>query len=197
MQQCQQQIQQKDETIRELQQTVAARERKIQQLEQQERSTNPQRQRLLVTTERPPSAATNKVSAQGGSGNKPPATKLPAVAPTVKWEVGSRAPEKMSAGTAVVDQNTAYFNPSSSDHVYAFQLTSTKAPWSSLPSTPHTMFSLAKHLGPLFLLASATLSETEQHVGRFCAACLVSTDGSNKVSDDGEAKHCVWSAWQR
>ena len=183
LQQCQQQIQQKDETIRELQQTVAARERKIQQLEQQERSTNPQRQRLLVTTERPPSAATNKMSAtaQSGSGNKPPATKIPAAAPTLKWEVGSRAPEKMAAGTAVVHQNTAYFNPSSSDHVYAFQLTSAKAPWSSLPSTPHTMFSLA------------VISDLVTTVGGYKAGSTEATNVLLSLTESGRRKKKEWA----
>ena len=120
--------QQKDRTISDLQQTISAHERKIQQLEQQERASGGQPRQLPVTADTPQAATASAVEKD--------ITKL-------RWREGKKAPEKMIRGAAVVHGNTAYFNPDFSHKIYAYQIVSGEEQWSRLPDSPLKAFSLA------------------------------------------------------
>ena len=125
LQEYEQSLEQKDRTISDLQQTISAHKRKIQQLEQQARAGSGQ---LPVTAD--------TLQAATASAAEKDITKL-------KWREGKKAPEKMTRGAAVVHGNTAYFNPDNSHNVYSYQIVSGAEQWSRLPDNPYETFSLA------------------------------------------------------
>ena len=127
MAQFQQSMEQKDRTIRDLQQTISAHERNIQQPEQQVRASSGQPQQLPVTAEIAQATATAA---------EKDITKF-------RWKEGKRAPEGMERGTAVVDRRTVYINPGGSHKVYSCQMTSQGLLWSTLRDSRYIWFSLA------------------------------------------------------
>ena len=127
MAQFQQSLQQKDRTISDLRQTVSAHERKIQLLEQQDKHAN---------SPLPQPSPAAKV---------PQAAVVPAVQRNItqlRWEEGKRAPETMYRGAAVVDGNTVYINPYSSNEVYSCRVISWGQKWSTLARHRYRDFSL-------------------------------------------------------
>ena len=127
MAQFQQSMEQKDRTIRDLQQTISTHERNIQPLEQQVRASSSQPQQLPVTAEIAQATATAA---------EKDITKL-------WWKEGKRAPEGMDRGAALVDGNTVYINSGGSHKVYSCQMTSEGLLRSTLPESRYVYFSLA------------------------------------------------------
>ena len=107
--------QQNYKTITDLQQTISAHERKIQQLEQQDRH-QPQQQ-PVITAQRDICEMT--------------------------WREGKIAPDKMCRGAAVVQGNTAYFRSFRSRMVYSYQNILGHEQWSQLPENSNESFGLA------------------------------------------------------
>ena len=128
LQEYEQSLEQKDRTISDLQETISAHEKKIQQLEQQERATGGQPRQLPVTADTPQAATVSAVEKDIAK---------------LKWREGKKAPEKMTRGVAVAHGNTAYFNPDNSHKVYSYQIMSGEEQWSRLPDSPYETFSLA------------------------------------------------------
>ena len=125
--QFQQSLHQKDRTIGDLRQTISAHERKIQQLEQQDKH---------VGSRLPQPSAAAKM---------PQAAVVPAVQRNItqlRWEEGKRAPERMLTGATVVEGNTVYINPYSSNVVYSCHVISGDQQWSTLPRHQYRDFSL-------------------------------------------------------
>ena len=118
----QQSLQQKDKTITDLQQTILAPERKIQQLERQDTASRHQPQLQPVTTT--VAAAQKDIS-------------------KMTWREGKNAPEKMTRGAAVVHGNTAYFRPADSTKVYSYHNIHGQEQWSKMPDNPNGSFGLA------------------------------------------------------
>ena len=114
----QQSLQQKDKTT-DLQQTISAHERKIQQLEQQDTAS-----RQVTTPHTTVAAAQKDIS-------------------KMTWREGKNAPEKMYRGAAVVHGNTAYFTPAGSTKVYSYQNIHRQEQWSQLPDNHNRAFGLA------------------------------------------------------
>ena len=106
----QQSLQQKDKT--DLQQTISAHERKIQQ--QGTVSRDQPQQKLVTTTQTTMATAQTDIN-------------------TMIWRKGKDAPGRMVRGAAVVDGNTAYFRPRFSHKVYSYQNILGKEQWSQLP----------------------------------------------------------------
>ena len=127
MAQFQQSMEQKDKTIRYLEQTISAHKRNIQQLEQQVRASSGQPQQLPVTAEMPQATATAA---------EKDITKL-------RWKEGKGTPERMWRGAAVVDGNTVYINSGDSHKVYSCQMTSEGLLWFTLPDSHYKSLSLA------------------------------------------------------
>ena len=127
MAQFQQSLQQKDRTIGDLRQTISAHERKIQQLEQQDKH------------------ADSRLSQPLAAAKVPQAAVVPAVQRNItrlRWEEGKRAPEAMYRGVAVVEGNTVYISPYSSQEVYSCNVISGDQQWSTLPGHRYWGFSL-------------------------------------------------------
>ena len=127
VEQLQQNLQQKDRTISDLRQTISAHERKLQQLEQQDKHAGGQHLQ--------PSAAA-KV---------PQAAVVPAVQRNItrlRWEEGKRAPQTLSRGSALVDGNIVHFSPYGSREVYSCHVISGEQQWSTLARNPYCCFSL-------------------------------------------------------
>ena len=137
VQQYQEQVQQKDNTISDLQRIVATYERRIQHLEKEGSRCTPPHQHLSLGG---PAASKTVTSAAVHNSAEARMTSHPS---TLKWKLGNRAPEGMAAGTAVVHGNTAFFNPSGSNRIYSFQVTSGKGQWASFANSQYTGFSLA------------------------------------------------------
>ena len=125
----QQNLLQRDKVVRD------PKDRRIQQLEQQEASS-----RVASGASTQPTG--KKDGGKGGEG----------VHPTggvrsihLRWRKSWRAPEKMRSGAAVVDGRVAYFNgwvnPWESSTVHAYD--SPTQQWSTLPECPQVNFSLA------------------------------------------------------
>ena len=106
----QQNLQQKDNT--DLQQTISAHERKIQQ--QGTVSRDQPQQKLVTTTQTTMATAQTDIN-------------------TMIWRKGKDAPERMVRGAAVVDVNTAYFRRLDSYKLYSYQNILGKEQWSQLP----------------------------------------------------------------
>ena len=125
--QFQQSLEQKDQTIGDLRQTISAHERKIQQLEQQDKHAG---------SPLPQPSAMAKV---------PQTAVVPAVQRNItqlRWEEGKRAPEIVDRGAAVVEGNTVYISPDNSTQVYSCHVVSRDQQWSTLPRHPYCNFSL-------------------------------------------------------
>ena len=58
----------------------------------------------------------------------------------MRWQIESKAPEKMYRGSAAADANIAYFNGEDSTTVYSYDLDTRE--WCQLPDAPHTEFTL-------------------------------------------------------
>ena len=58
----------------------------------------------------------------------------------MRWQIASKAPEKMCRGSAASDSNMAYFNGYDSTTVHSYD--SNTQEWHQLPVTPHTRFTL-------------------------------------------------------
>ena len=124
----QQTLQQKDSTISDLQQAITVHKRKIQQLEQKERADGDRPQQLPVAADTPQAATASAALTD--------LTRM-------RWTERKMAPVRMSRGTAVVEGNTAYFNPNNSHTVYSYQIIPGEEHWSTLPSNPYDTFTLA------------------------------------------------------
>ena len=120
----------KNETIDELERTVSANVRKIQQLQLQVEASNSRSQQLPHAAGIPQAASVTALAAQLNI------TKL-------RWEEVIKAPEKMWRGAAVADATTAYFNPRGSHKLYSCLINSNELNWSSLPNNPYCNSSLA------------------------------------------------------
>ena len=120
----QQSLQQNHKTITDLQQTITAHERKIQQLEQQDTGDQPGEESVTI----PQSTVAAAEEEDGGK---------------VKWRKGTDAPQIMWRGAAVVHGNTAYFTPYDSNKVYSYQNIIANEQWSQLPDNPTVNFGLA------------------------------------------------------
>ena len=106
-----------DKQIHDLEQLLAAKDRKIRELQQQ-------------TIDQP----TAKLQVRGQSARKGPLC--------LHWRKCGRAPGRMLKPSCVVDGNMAYFfNHYDSKDVYSYD--SQKQMWSSLPQSPHSSCSLA------------------------------------------------------
>lgn len=117
VQQYHQPMQQRDRTINSIHQTVAVCEGRIQQLEKQESGHSLQyQQQILAGIGGGPTAAKTLAPAAVSIDTS---TGMPVPPPNLKWQLGSRAPEKMAAGTAVVHDN----NPSGSIKVQQIKTT--------------------------------------------------------------------------
>ena len=103
-------------TIRDLQQSLVAKDYKIKELKQQ--------------TYHQPAA---ELQDRGQSAKKGPLR--------LHWSKCGRVPCKSYMPSVVVDGNTAYFNPCGLKDVYSYD--SEKQTWSSLPQCPHRLSSLA------------------------------------------------------
>ena len=117
----QQSQQQNEKTIADFQQTISdsARERKIQQPEQQDTASNHQSQQQPVTTPHTTVAAAPKDISD------------------MTWRERKNAPEKMCRGAAVVHENTAYFRSADSKKIYSYQNIHGQEQWSELPDNPN------------------------------------------------------------
>ena len=114
----QQSLQQKDKTITDLQQTISAHERKM---EQQDTASRQQSQQQPV---RKTVAAVQKNISK------------------MTWREGKNAPEKMFRGAAAVHRNTAYFRPANSNKVYSYQNIHGQEQWFQLPYNPNEDYGL-------------------------------------------------------
>ena len=123
MAEFQESLQQKDNTITELQRTISEHKRKIQQLEQGDTASRdtPPPQEPVDT----------------------PHTTVAAAQKEMRSREGKNAPEAMRRGAAVVHENTAYFNPTFSQKVYSYQSILGKEEWSQLPDNPNCLIGLA------------------------------------------------------
>ena len=122
-----QQSLQQDRTIDDLRQTISAHERKIQQLEQQDKH------------------AGSRLPQPSAAANVPQAAVVPAVQrniPQLRWEEGNRVPWRMSRGVAVVEDNTVYVSSSGSNEIYCCRVISGDQQWSPLPRNRYWSFSL-------------------------------------------------------
>ena len=119
MSEFQQSLQQKYKTITHLQQTISAHERKIQQLEQQDKASRHQPQQQPVTTPHTTVEAAQKDISK------------------MTWREGKNAPEKMARGTAIVHGNTVYLKPAASTKVYSYQNIHGQEQCSQLPENPN------------------------------------------------------------
>ena len=116
MSEFQQSLQQ---SIADFQQTISARERKIQQPEQQDTASRHQSQQQPVTTPHTTVAAAPKDISD------------------MTWRERKNAPEKMCRGAAVVHENTAYFRSADSKKIYSYQNIHGQEQWSELPDNPN------------------------------------------------------------
>ena len=131
VEECQQSLQHKDKIISDLQQTISPheRERKIQQLKQQDIASSIQPQQLPVTAEKTQTATAVSVAQKDIS--------------KMTWREGKKAAVRMSRGAAVVYGNTAYFTPFNSGRVYSYQNILGNEQWSRLPDNPNHNSSIA------------------------------------------------------
>ena len=125
IQQLRQQLQSSEQVIAEFQQNLLKREKMIQHLQGQVLELQQSRQRGGQRREE------GKVSGAAASGGS---IKL-------RWRDGGRVPCKVCGEVSVVDGSVAYFRPSLSNSVFAYNSTNNK--WSELPKCPNSDFSLA------------------------------------------------------
>ena len=119
--QCHKHMQEKSKVISNLQQTISAHERKIQQLElQRETASRDQpHQKQPVTTEcETEEAALKDIS-------------------KMRWRKGKKAPEKMVRGAVAVHQSTAYFRAWESHQIYSLQHSLEGEDWCQLRDNPN------------------------------------------------------------
>lgn len=134
--QFQQNLLQQKAANQKLQDTVLAQEREIQELrrqleeEEKKRETREEkRQEQEERREREPSQPRQRQPSNGVADRI-----------TLSWRKCEQAPGFMSRGAAASDNKAAYFNPSWSTYVYAYDLSSEQ--WSRLPDCPRDDFSL-------------------------------------------------------
>ena len=119
------QMMEKDKTISDLQQTISAHERQIQQLQQQYTVSGDQPQQQSVTGPQMTVAATKKDIWK------------------MTWRDGKNAPLSHSRGAAVVHGNIAYLRSDTQCSVYSYQIIEGEEQWSELPNNFYYRFGLA------------------------------------------------------
>ena len=148
----------RDEVVAQLRQQLQAKTRALEEKERElvEKSRAlhgneqlvAQFQQSLEEKERTISDLQQAMSARDSGDHRrtrnPPATQetaTPSVAVKdirrLRWEEGKKAPERMFRGSAVVDGNTVYINPSGSLKMYSCESSSRDQQWSTLPDTEY------------------------------------------------------------
>lgn len=117
-------LQQKDESIQKLGDNVVAKDKQIHELQQQLRQKGGE----VRPQDQPDARASPEEEAKD-------------LSMELSWRECEGAPCDMIKGSAVVDGNTAYFNPDLSGMVYKYN--SDDETWSVLPECPHMSFTLA------------------------------------------------------
>ena len=154
----QQSLQQKDNIITELEQTISAQKREIQQLELQLASRDhPQQQQLIIAPQATVAAAEKDMK-------------------KMKLRKGKNAPATMSRGAAVVHGNRAYFRPHYSGIVYVYENVLGEEAWCVLTHNPTSSFGLAVVDGILTsvggYIINALLSLIEEGNGKEWSAII-------------------------
>ena len=137
--QLQQRLQEREQTISFLKQTLTAYERKIQKPEQGLAANGEKEQKQPVTT---PAAGAQKDTSK------------------MRLRKGKNAPEPIHRGAAVAHGNTAYFTPANSHKVYSYQNSQGKEKWSQLPDNHNENCGLAIIDGLLTSVGGWNISPT-------------------------------------
>jgi len=127
----QQNLLQRDKVVRDLQESLTVKDRRIQQLEQQEASGR-------VASGASIQLPDKEDGGKGGEGDQPDGGVRNI---HLRWRMSGRAPEKMRRGSAVVDGRVVYFSSTWTSTVHAYD--SLTQQWSTLPKCPQVDFSLA------------------------------------------------------
>ena len=145
MAQFQQNLLQQKAENQKLQDTVLEQEREIQELSGQLKEEKRLERQQEKTQERKPSQSELQLQQP----SKGVADKI-----TLSWKKCEKAPGFMSRGAATSDGKMAYFNPSWSTYVYAYDSESEQ--WSRLPDCPRDDFSLVMVKGKLTAIGGST-----------------------------------------